>query len=188
MKPNLVNRPLMFVVKKHHASHLHYDFRLELNGVLVSWFLLEGPSLNPKKEAIAQMTEIHKIKNKYSEGVIPKGRYGAGPFIVWDMGIYLVEGCNDRKESEMKIKEGLLNGEIDFILKGKKLKGKFKLKLIPNEENKWFLIKQEDDFASSKNILLKDRSVISNKTIEEIGIKKKSRKNNKNLEQLNLFE
>ncbi|MFV8443046.1 DNA polymerase ligase N-terminal domain-containing protein [Flavobacterium sp. LB2P44] len=158
---------LIFVVQKHAASHLHYDFRLESDGVLKSWVIPKGPSMNPKDKRLAIMVEDHPYNYKDFEGVIPEGNYGAGNVIVWDNGTYsLVEGEGvDNREN--KIKKDLKNGHLSFVLKGNKLKGEFTLlKLKTKQANTWLLIKSKDRHASGRDILLQDKSVISNMTID----------------------
>lgn len=144
---------LVFVVQKHSASHLHYDFRLEIEGVLKSWAIPKGPSMNPADKRLAIMVEDHPYAYKDFEGVIPEGNYGAGKVIIWDNGIYtLTEGSED---VETKFKEGLEKGNLRFILKGHKLKGEFALvKLKGKQENAWLLIKKRDEFAKEDTVLI----------------------------------
>ncbi|KDN55662.1 DNA ligase D [Flavobacterium seoulense] len=158
---------LIFVVQKHAASHLHYDFRLELNGVLLSWAVPKGPSMNPEIKRLAMMVEDHPYSYKNFEGNIPKGNYGAGNVIVWDNGTYT--HTDSASSSEKTIKEDLKKGKLNFILKGKKLKGEFSLvKLKGKQENAWLLIKKSDKYATEDDILLKDKSVISKLTLEDL--------------------
>lgn len=152
---------LVFVVQKHAASHLHYDFRLEMDGVLKSWAIPKGPSMNPEEKRLAIMVEDHPYSYKDFEGTIPEGNYGAGTVIVWDTGTYSLADKND--------KEGLQNGHLSFVLNGKKLKGEFALvRLKIPQKNAWLLIKKEDQYASKADILKKDKSVISDLTLEEM--------------------
>ncbi|TGD59793.1 DNA polymerase ligase N-terminal domain-containing protein [Flavobacterium humi] len=172
---------LIFVVQKHAASHLHYDFRLEMEGVLKSWAVPKGPSLDPKIKRLAMMVEDHPYNYKDFEGIIPEGNYGAGNVIVWDNGTYLP--AEDTKgKPEKQLKEDLQKGRLSFILKGKKLKGEFSLvKLKGKQENAWLLIKKDDQFASEKDILGQNKSVLSKTTLEAMakqqekaaGVKKK---------------
>ena len=160
---------LIFVVQKHAASHLHYDFRLEMEGVLKSWAVPKGPSMNPKNKRLAIMVEDHPYAYKDFEGIIPEGNYGAGKVIVWDNGTYSIAEEGPDAEVESKLKSGLQKGHLDFILEGKKLKGEFALvKLKGNQENAWLLIKKKDPYAESADVLLKKRSVISNLTLEAL--------------------
>lgn len=121
-----------FVVQKHAASHLHYDFRLEMNGVLKSWAVPKGPSLNPNDKRLAIMVEDHPYEYKDFEGTIPKGNYGAGTVVIWDKGSY-----------ELIEKTTLKSGHLKFILHGKKLRGTFSLIKMKDLENQWLLIKNK---------------------------------------------
>lgn len=145
----------IFVVQKHDASRLHYDFRMEIGGVLKSWAVPKGPSLDYKVKRLAVMTEDHPLDYADFEGVIPEGEYGAGPVIVWDNGTY--EGDMD-----------LAKGHVDFVLKGKKLKGEWSLVQLKGGKN-WLLIKKKDKEASDKDVLIsKPDSVLTKRSIEEI--------------------
>lgn len=158
---------LAFVVQEHHASQLHYDFRLEVNGVLKSWAVPKGPSTNPHDRHLAIVTEDHPFEYRKFEGVIPEGHYGAGNVIIWDEGYY--EPYHDG-DPEKVIKAELKKGHITFFLFGKKLKGEFALiKLHGADENAWLLIKKGDKFANSKDIIKQGKSVKSGKTVDEIG-------------------
>ena len=165
---------LRFVVQKHAASHLHYDFRLELDGVLKSWAVPKGPSLNPLDKRLAMQVEDHPFEYRNFEGVIPKGNYGAGEVIIWDQGSYHAPGAKDRPASEEAIRKGLGKGDLKLILNGRKLRGEFALVKIQRDQrqgskgNSWLLLKKQDDFATSDDITLKDRSVLSNLTVEEL--------------------
>lgn len=167
------NDMLSFVVQKHAASHLHYDFRLEMKGVLVSWAVPKGPSLNPNDKRLAMMVEDHPYDYKDFEGNIPKGNYGAGNVIVWDNGSYHSIESLDKKKSELHLLQGLVKGNLKFILHGKKLKGEFALVRLKtaHNDNSWLLIKKRDKYASEEDILKKDKSVISNNTIEKLAKK-----------------
>lgn len=161
---------LRFVVQKHHASHLHYDFRLELDGVLKSWAVPKGPSLNPDDKRLAMMVEDHPYDYRTFEGIIPKGNYGAGEVIVWDEGTYHAVDSIDKKESEKYLRQGLKSGNLKFILHGQKLNGAYALVKMKGgrEENAWLLIKKHDEYASKKDITLKDESVKSGKTLDDL--------------------
>lgn len=152
---------LIFVVQKHDASRLHYDFRLEIDGVLKSWAVPKGPSLNPKDKRLAVMTEDHPLDYADFEGVIPEG-YGAGTVMVWDHGT--VEGVGSTLD------EGLKKGHMSFILKGKKLKGEWSLVQLKGRDDKnWLLIKKQDEFASEEDVLVsKPDSVLSGKSLKDI--------------------
>ncbi|QIY92156.1 DNA polymerase ligase N-terminal domain-containing protein [Chryseobacterium gallinarum] len=141
---------LIFVVQRHAATRLHYDFRLEMEGVLKSWAVPKGPSLDPKDKRLAMMVEDHPYDYKDFEGNIPEGNYGAGQVEVWDSGTYepIEETTNSSDEKEL-LKE-LREGSLKFILHGKKLKGEFALvKMKNSEENAWLLIKHKDEYAES---------------------------------------
>jgi bifunctional non-homologous end joining protein LigD len=139
---------LIFVVQRHKASRLHYDFRLELDGVLKSWAVPRGPSMNPKDKRLAMMVEDHPYDYKDFEGVIPEGNYGAGIVELWDHGTYSDIDNSSFKEAEKNLRKGLKSGDFKFKLFGKKLKGEFVLvKLKSKEDNSWLLIKHRDEFA-----------------------------------------
>lgn len=140
---------LSFVVQRHKASHLHYDFRLEMDGVLKSWAVPKGPSMNPQDKRLAMMVEDHPYSYKDFKGVIPSG-YGAGIVEIWDNGKYSDIESSSRDIAEKKFKAGLKAGNLKFILHGKKLKGEFALvKLKGKQENSWLLIKHKDEYAVS---------------------------------------
>lgn len=139
---------LIFVVQRHKASHLHYDFRLELDGVLKSWAVPKGPSLNPSDKRLAMMVEDHPYDYKDFKGIIPEGNYGAGIVEIWDKGTYTDIEDSDPKEREKKLRAGLKAGNLKINMHGKKLKGEFALvKLKGKEDNSWLLIKHNDKYA-----------------------------------------
>ncbi len=152
-KKNISSSSLHFVVQKHAASHLHYDLRLEMQGVLKSWAVPKGPSLNPKEKRLAIMVEDHPYDYKDFEGIIPQGSYGAGKVIIWDEGIY-----------ELKKGSSLFSGILKFILQGHKLKGEFALIKMKNSDKNWLLIKIDDSFSTEKDVLDKAKSVRSKAT------------------------
>jgi len=161
---------LLFVVQKHAARQLHYDFRLELDGVLKSWAVPKGPSLDPSVKHLAMMVDDHELDYRNHEGVIAEG-YGAGKVIVWDNGTYHSLETTDKKKSEELLRVGLGKGDLKFILNGKKLKGEFalvKMKGGRMPKNAWLLIKKKDEFATTEDILKQDRSAISGKKLEEM--------------------
>src|SRR5688572_17666436 len=162
---------LKFVVQKHAASHLHYDFRLEMEGVLKSWAVPKGPSTDPNVKRLAMMVEDHPYNYGTFEGIIPKGNYGAGTVMVWDEGTYepseLLDA--DKKDQDKNLRHQLYSGKIKFRLNGKKLKGEYALiKAHGRGENAWLLMKLNDEYTSKKDILLKNKSAISGKALEEI--------------------
>ena len=143
-------KQLNFVVQRHHASHLHYDFRLELDGTLKSWAVPKGPSMNPGDKRLAMMVEDHPIDYQHFEGIIPNGNYGAGVVMIWDHGTY-TSLAEDRKDDIKTLRAGLKSGDFKFRLNGEKLKGEFVLvKLHSAEDNSWLLIKHKDEFAVTK--------------------------------------
>jgi bifunctional non-homologous end joining protein LigD len=161
-------KQLIFVVQKHNASRLHYDFRLELNGVLKSWAVPKGPSMKAGDKRLAMMVEDHEYDYKDFEGIIAEG-YGAGQVIVWDIGNYLpLNSGITKKDNEKLLNEGLKKGDLKFILNGKKLKGEFALVKMKKLKNSWLIIKKNDEYVISSDILKLDKSVISDKTIEKL--------------------
>ncbi len=166
--------PLTFVVQKHAARRLHYDFRLEVDGVLKSWAVTKGPSTDPGEKRLAVMVEDHPIDYASFEGSIPAGEYGAGQVIVWDRGTYSPdEGgellFDNRSLAEEKMRKGMAEGKLSFTLRGDKLKGSWTLVKMHNQDKNWLLIKHKDDYIDKeKDILSEEKSVISGLTIEDI--------------------
>lgn len=159
---------LAFVVQEHHASRLHYDFRLELDGVLKSWAIPKGPSMNPHEHHLAVQTEDHPYEYRKFEGVIPEGNYGAGNVIIWDEGWY--EARAETSNQETTLRSEYKKGHITFVVHGKKLKGEFALiKMHGADENAWLLIKKGDKFASTKDITKQDESVRSHQRVDDLG-------------------
>jgi bifunctional non-homologous end joining protein LigD len=164
-------KELRFVVQMHDASHLHYDFRLEMNGVLKSWAVPKGPSMDPSIKRLAMMVEDHPYDYRNFEGIIPKGQYGGGTVIVWDEGRYeaLAPETNDVVKMDKNLRHQLYSGKLKFRLFGEKLKGEFALvKAYGRGGNEWLLMKLEDQYATSKDFIAKDKSVLSGKTIAEM--------------------
>jgi bifunctional non-homologous end joining protein LigD len=163
---------LKFVIQKHAASHLHYDFRLEMRGVLKSWAVPKGPSTDPSVKRLAMMVEDHPYNYRTFEGIIPKGQYGGGTVIVWDEGTYTPAGEHagvSKKDAEKLLLSELHKGKIHFTLKGKKLKGEYALvKSHGREENAWLLMKVKDKYASTADITKKDKSAASGKTLKQV--------------------
>src|SRR6201996_592810 len=161
---------LIFVVQKHDASRLHYDFRLEMDGVLKSWEVPKGPMLDPKVKHLAMMVEDHPFDYLNFEGIIPKGEYGGGTVIVWDEGTYEpIEPIKGKKAQEKHLLKQLASGQLKIKLHGEKLNGEFALvKTHGMGENGWLMIKHKDDFATSEDITQQDQSVLSGKTIAQM--------------------
>lgn len=176
---NESKRKLIFVVQKHAASHLHYDFRIEVDGVLKSWAVPKGPSSDPSQKRLAMMVEDHPYDYHNFEGIIPAGQYGAGTVIVWDDGYYEAVGLEDKskKEQEKSLSQQLQSGSLKIRLHGQKLQGEFALVHTKSMgENAWLLIKHKDAFSSSKDILKDERSVKSGKTLDEVKFNSESTK------------
>src|SRR6202163_5079394 len=157
---------LIYVIQKHRASHLHYDFRLEWNGVLLSWAIPKGPSLDPSVKRLAMQVEDHPIEYASFEGVIPEGEYGGGTVMIWDQGTWTPESPD--------VAAALEKGELKFTLHGKKLKGSWVLVRTrgygSSSQTFVLLIKHCDEFASTKIDVVQEmpRSVVSNRLLAEI--------------------
>lgn len=153
------NAELQFVIQKHRASRLHYDFRLEHDGVMLSWAVPKGPSLDPSNKRFAMQTEDHPIEYNQFEGVIPEGEYGAGTVMIWDHGTW---------EPEVEdVERALAKGDLKFKLYGKKLGGSWVL--VRMRERQWLLIKHRDKAASTVDITsAKPRSAVSRRTLAGI--------------------
>lgn len=158
----------IFVVQQHHASHMHFDFRIESRGVLKSWAIPKGPSTNPQDKRLAAMTEDHPIEYAKFEGIIPQG-YGAGTVIVWDEGAY--ENLTTKDDKPVSIAAGIKNGHIKIMLHGKKLKGAYALTKFRDKD--WLFVKIKDEYANAKANPAKTKpvSVLSKKTIKSIDAK-----------------
>ncbi len=157
VKSEKSNGALKFVIQRHAASRLHYDFRLELEGVLKSWAVPKGPSLNPNDKRLAMMVEDHPFSYRTFEGVIPEGNYGAGIVEIWDEGTYHSIESEDKNISEKQLLEQLHNGNLKFTLHGKKLNGEFALVKIKNDtKNAWLLIKHRDKYATTEDYSSED--------------------------------
>ncbi len=165
--PQEVSR-LLFVIHKHAARALHYDLRLELDGVLKSWAVPKGPSLEPSSKRLAVMVEDHPFDYKDFEGVIPEGNYGEGSVIIWDRGFYHHPSAIDEKENEKLLREGLEKGDLKFVLEGEKLRGEFALVKTGKDGKSWLLLKKKDRNTTEGDILKENRSVVSHKTLEEM--------------------
>lgn len=161
------SRPPIFTVQKHRATHLHYDFRLEIGGVLKSWAIPKGPSLDPSVKRLAVEVEDHDLAYATFEGVIEEGHYGAGPVLVWDTGQFDPLDANGGSESPALM---LHAGKLDVHLHGQRLRGGFTLVRMKDRPRQWLLIKQRDAEARSgyEVVLEYDTSVLSGRTIEDL--------------------
>jgi DNA ligase D-like protein (predicted 3'-phosphoesterase) len=161
-----------FVIQKHGASSLHYDFRLEVGGVLKSWAVPKGPSTDPRDKRLAVSTEDHPLDYAGFEGVIPEGEYGAGSVIVWDAGTYRNLSPNDAMDKQIE------EGHVSFWLDGQKLHGGYVLQRIAEgKKERWLLIKMDDDAADArrKPVKTEPRSVLSERTVKEVAKKEKEK-------------
>jgi len=150
----------IFVVQKHRASQLHYDFRLEADGVLKSWAVPKGPSLDPSVKRLAMQVEDHPVDYAKFEGVIPEGEYGGGTVMVWDYGTYEPENTDD-------VSAAIQKGELKFSLKGKKLSGSWAL--VRTRDRQWLLIKHRDYYTTDAEVTeLAPASILTRRTLAEI--------------------
>lgn len=162
---------LRFVVQEHDASSLHYDFRLEMDGVLKSWAVPKGPSTDPRQRRLAVRTEDHPLDYAQFEGVIPEDQYGAGSVIVWDAGTYRLRGDDAKKKTP---EQELRAGHLSIWLDGEKLRGGYALQRIAKggkgEQERWLLIKVDDDEADARRrpVSTQPESVLSGRTVEEV--------------------
>src|ERR1700689_5193298 len=164
-KPKDQGSDLVYVIQKHRATSLHYDFRLEWNGVLLSWAVPKGPSLDSSVKRLAMQVEDHPVEYASFEGVIPEGEYGGGTVMVWDEGTWTPESPD--------VNAALAKGDLKFTLHGKKLRGSWVLVRThgwgSSSGKSWLLIKHRDQFTSSKDVTTqKPRSIVSNKLLAEI--------------------
>jgi DNA ligase D-like protein (predicted 3'-phosphoesterase) len=160
----------VFVIQKHDARNLHYDFRIEVNGVLKSWAVPKGPSTDPKEKRLAIPTEDHPLSYADFEGSIPEGEYGAGTVIVWDSGYYR-NVREEKKNDKASMEKALEEGRVEVWLEGKKLKGGYALiRTGKGDYTRWLLIKMDDEEADARRnpLSTEPKSVLSGKTIEEM--------------------
>ena len=157
----------IYVIQKHAASHLHYDFRLEIGGVLKSWAIPKGPSTDPRVKRLAMPTEDHAVEYATFEGVIPEGQYGAGTVMVWDIGTY-----RNLRGDEADMEQAYDEGRIEVWLEGRKLKGGYTLIRMGRLGDKkgWLLIKMRDEYANRPEDPgdTEPDSALTGRTIEEI--------------------
>ncbi len=161
-------KTLVFVIQKHKATRLHYDFRLEVGGVLKSWAVPKMPPTSPNIRRLAIPTEDHPLAYSDFEGVIPRPEYGAGTVLVWDKGTY--KNIKEKDGVEVPLEECIQNGEILVFLEGRKLQGGYALiRLKKSKDNAWLMVKMKDDQANVKDEEeLDSRSVLTGRTLEEI--------------------
>jgi bifunctional non-homologous end joining protein LigD len=160
-------RPLEFVVQKHRATQLHYDFRLEHRGVMLSWAVPKGPSPDPATKRLAMETEPHPMDYNQFEGVIPEGEYGGGTVMIWDKGIWAPVAQN-RLGDEGETDRQLEKGDLKFVLLGEKLQGSWVL-VRTRGGRQWLLIKHRDDYAAQEDLTVaRPRSVVSGRSMAEI--------------------
>ncbi len=174
---------LVFVVQKHKATSLHYDFRLEVGGVMPSWSIPKGPSMDSRVKRLAMPTSDHTLEYRTFEGSIPRGSYGAGPVMIWDTGTYTPEfratdgkwkPVPDRDEADALAAKGVKGGDLKFTMYGKKLKGSFALVRMSGFRGKagWLLIKHSDRYSvDGYDANDYDFSAVSGLTLEEIARK-----------------
>ena len=174
------NQRLVFVIHKHQATTLHYDFRLEIGGVMPSWAIPKGPTLDPRLKRLALPTGDHALDYRHFEGVLEEGQYGAGPVMVWDEGTYtperekgkgVWEEVNERAEAEAVMQQGLEAGALKFRLYGQKLKGSFALIRTRGMSKKetWLFIKHHDGYTQAGyDANDADYSAVSGRSLAEI--------------------
>ncbi len=165
--PRARGATLHFVIQKHSASHLHFDFRLELDGVMKSWAVPKGPSLDPSVKRLAMEVEDHPISYNTFEGTIPQGEYGGGTVLLWDRGTYEADEDGDIAA----LRSGLERGDLKIVLNGKRLRGAFMLRRMNRPGRaQWLLIKRDDEFADASRDIVAEftTSVASRRTMESI--------------------
>ena len=173
-KEKASGKKLKFVIQRHAASRLHYDFRLEMEGVLKSWAVPKGPSLNPSDKRLAMMVEDHPYSYRTFEGSIPKGNYGAGEVEIWDEGTYEPIEKVKGKTDDLIMRAELHKQSLKFILHGKKLKGEFALVKMKtaDTDNAWLLIKHNDDYAISTKYNAENYASKTSKVTKAVLVKK----------------
>jgi DNA ligase D-like protein (predicted 3'-phosphoesterase) len=159
----------MFVIQKHDATTVHYDLRLEASGVLKSWAVPKGPSLNPRDKRMAKQTEDHPLDYADFEGFIPEGNYGAGSVIVWDTGTY--RNLTESNDEEVSVEDGVANGHVKFWLEGTKIRGGFALtRVARGTDERWLLVKMKDEGADARSnpVTTQQESVLTGRTTEDV--------------------
>ncbi len=178
--PRKAGRKLAYVIQKHAASQLHYDLRLELDGVMKSWAVPKGPSLDPSVKRLAMEVEDHPIEYNQFEGTIPKGEYGGGTVMIWDYGTYTYGG-SDAEDPVEGLRRGYAKGDFKFVLDGKRLKGSWVLVRTRRGDPKraqWLLIKHRDDAAEPESNVTEEyqSSAVTGRTMDEIAAGAKPRR------------
>jgi bifunctional non-homologous end joining protein LigD len=173
-------RKLAYVIQKHAASHLHYDLRLELDGVMKSWAVPKGPSLDPSVKRLAMQVEDHPIEYNRFEGTIPKGEYGGGTVMIWDRGTYTYGGSDEGDPVEA-LRRGYAKGDFKFVLRGDRLSGSWVLVRTRRGDARrpqWLLIKHRDEAAEPGSEVVEEyqSSAATGRTMEEIAAGRKSRR------------
>lgn len=171
--PTKSSKNPIFVIQKHNASHLHYDFRLEIDGTLKSWAIPKGPSTDPHDKRLAMETEDHPMSYADFEGIIPEGNYGAGSVIVWDTGTF--ENIKEKDGKIIPLTKCYKNGQIEVALHGKKLQGGYALiRTASDDKKKWLFIKMRDEYADARRnpVNSQPESVLSGKTNKDFESKK----------------
>jgi DNA ligase D-like protein (predicted 3'-phosphoesterase) len=162
----------IFVIQKHDASRLHYDFRLEIGASLKSWAVPKGPSTDPREKRLAVETEDHPLDYADFEGTIPKGEYGGGTVMVWDAGSYRNLKVNEAGEERISMQAAYESGHLTFWLYGKKLSGGYALTRFRRERGKaqWLLVKMDDEKADARRnpVRTQQKSVLTRRTMEQI--------------------
>ena len=161
-------RGSVFVIQKHDATSLHYDFRLEVDGVLKSWAVPKGPSTDPREKRLAIRTEDHPLDYAEFEGVIPEGEYGAGSVLIWDRGTY--RNITEKDDGLRAMEDALADGHVLVWLDGEKISGGYALQRIDDEKDQWLLIKMDDAEADARRnpVSTEPRSVVSGRDLDEI--------------------
>ena len=170
------NEEPIFVIQKHDATNLHYDFRLEIDGTLKSWSVPKGPSTDPRVKRMAIPTEDHPMAYANFEGNIPQGEYGGGTVMIWDKGT-IESNKKDEEGNVISLEESFEMGTVEIFLKGKKLQGGYNLFKMKsgNMKGNWLLIKQDDDYADARRnpVSTKTKSVVSGRDLDEIAKEEK---------------
>lgn len=158
----------LFVIQKHDASSLHYDFRLEVDGVLKSWAVPKGPSTDPSVKRLAIATEDHPLDYADFEGVIPEGEYGGGTVLIWDRGTF--RNITEKDDGLREMSDALEAGHLLVWLKGEKISGGYALQRIDDDEGQWLLVKMDDEEADARRnpVSTEPESVVSGRDMEEI--------------------